>query len=220
MAALVHQARTGEGQYVEVPMFETLAAFTMAEHMGGMAFDPPEGEVGYARLLAGGRRPMPTLDGHVAVLPYSAGHWRTLFAAFDRQDLADRYRLDDRNERNTRIRELYADLASLTATRTTVDCLALFKRLDIPSTRIYAIEELPEHPHLKAVGLFQTVDHPTEGRIVSIRPQTRFSRTPTALTLPAPQIGEHGVQLLQEAGFAPPDIDALLASGAMRVPAA
>ncbi|MFT3779148.1 MAG: CoA transferase [Ottowia sp.] len=218
MAALVHKARSGEGQYVEVPMLETLAAFTMAEHMGGLTFDPPGGEVGYARLLAGGRRPMPTLDGHVAVLPYSATHWRALFAAFEREDLAAKYQLDDRNERNDRVRELYADLAGLTATLSTAACLHLFKRLDIPSTRLYAIEELPEHPHLKAVGLFQHVDHPTEGRIVSIRPQARFERTPAVLSLPAPQVGEHGDEVLREAGLSQDEIDGLAAAGVLRRP--
>jgi crotonobetainyl-CoA:carnitine CoA-transferase CaiB-like acyl-CoA transferase len=201
LAALFHKARTGEGQFVEVPMFETMVAFTMAEHLGGLTFDPPRAKAGYARLLAGGRKPAPTRDGYVAMLPYTTAHWRAFFDHVGRDDLARKYNLEDRHERNARIKELYADLATVTRQLSTEECLELCRRLDVPATRIYSIDELPEHPHLKAVGLFQPVEHPTEGPIFSIRPATRFSRTPAELALPAPTVGQHSEEILREAGF-------------------
>lgn len=201
LAALFHKARTGEGQYVEVPMFETMAAFTMAEHLGGLTFDPPLGKAGYARLLAGGRKPAPTRDGHVAMLPYTTAHWNAFFGHVGRDDLARKYDIADRHERNAKIRELYADMASVTREMSTEECLELCSRLDIPATRIYGIDELPEHPHLKAVGLFQPVEHPTEGPILAIRPPTLFARTPADLALPAPTLGQHTQEVLREAGL-------------------
>ncbi|MGE0312729.1 MAG: CaiB/BaiF CoA transferase family protein [Lautropia sp.] len=216
LAALLHHARTGEGQYVEVPMLETMAAFTMAEHMGGLTFEPPLGPAGYARLLAGGRQPAPTTDGHVAMLPYTGAHWRALFEAAGRADLLEKYDLDDRHERNARLRSLYVDMASVTKTMSTDACLALCARLDIPATRIVPIDDVPLHPHLQAVGLFETIDHPTEGPIRAIRPPTRFARTPAALARAAPALGEHTVEVLAEAGFGAEEIAALVADGAVR----
>lgn len=201
LAALFHKARTGEGQYVEVPMFETMAAFTMAEHLGGLTFEPPLGKAGYARLLAGGRKPAPTRDGHVAMLPYTTAHWNAFFGHVGRDDLGRKYDIADRHERNAKIRELYADMASVTREMSTEECLELCSKLDIPATRIYGIDELPEHPHLKAVGLFQPVEHPTEGPIHAIRPPTLFARTPAELALPAPTLGQHTEEVLREAGL-------------------
>ena len=154
LAALYERERSGRGQFVEVPMFETLVAFMLAEHLGGLSFDPPHGGAGYQRLLSGGRRPAPTRDGHVAMLPYSGAHWREFFTRAGREDLAAKYNFDDRHERNARIREIYDDMAQVTQRMTSAQCLALCEALDIAATRIYSIDELPEHPQLKAVGLF------------------------------------------------------------------
>ena len=209
LAALFERTQSGLGQFVEVPMFETMAAFTLAEHLGGRTFEPPLGPAGYARLLAGGRKPAPTRDGHVALLPYTGEHWRKFFNRVGRADLADKYDVDDRHARNARVKELYADMAAITRTLSTTALLALCTELDIPATRIHTIDELPEHPHLKAVGLFQPQVHPSVGPIVAVRPTTRFARTPAELALPAPTLGQHSAEVLQEAGLSAEEITAL-----------
>ena len=211
LAALFERTNSGRGQFVEVPMFETMVAFTLAEHLGGLTFDPPQGAAGYQRLLAGGRRPAPTRDGHVAMLPYSGEHWREFFRRTGRDDLATKYNFDDRHERNARIREIYDDMAGVTSRMTSAECLALCESLDIAATRIHTIDELPEHPHLKAVALFQRGVHPSEGPVVAVRPPTKFARTPAALRLPAPTLGEHNDEVLREAGYDDAQIAALKA---------
>jgi len=211
LAALFERERSGRGQFVEVPMFETLVAFTLAEHLGGLSFDPPHGGAGYQRLLSGGRRPAPTRDGHVAMLPYSGAHWREFFVRGGRADLAAKYNFDDRHERNARMREIYDDMALVTSQMTSGQCLALCAALDIAATRIYTIDELPTHPHLVAVGLFERQEHPSEGTIVGVRPPTRFARTPAALRRPAPTLGQHNDELLREAGCDATQIAALRA---------
>ena len=212
LAALYERTQSGLGQYVEVPMFETMVAFTLAEHLGGLTFLPPTAPAGYARLLAGGRQPAPTLDGHVALLPYTAEHWRRFFAETGRPDLNEKYAVDDRHARNARVKELYADMAAITRTLTTDALLALCRRLDIPATRIHTIDSLPQHPHLQAVGLFQPQQHPTVGPILAVRPTTRFGRTPAELALHAPTLGEHSAQVLAEAGFSADEISTLQAN--------
>jgi len=213
LAALYERTRSGRGQCVEVPMLETMVAFTLAEHLGGLSFEPAVGAAGYQRLLAGGRRPAPTLDGFVAMLPYSGEHWRQLFARAGRADLAAKYNFDDRHERNARIREIYDDMASVTQRMTSAECLALCEALDIAATRIHAIDELPQHPHLQAVRLFERAMHPSEGPIVAVRPPTTFARTPASLRRPAPTLGEHNDEVLREAGYDDGQIAKLKADG-------
>lgn len=201
LAALVRKSRTGEGQYVEVPMFETMVAFTMTEHMGGQGFEPPIGPAGYARLLGGGRKPTPTKDGYLALLPYNESHWRAFFSALGRRDLFEKYDLSNRHERNKRIHELYEDLRSVTRNFSSAELVALCRKLDIPVTEIFSIDNIADHEHLKSVGLFERQEHPTEGTLKVLRPTALFQKTPSRIERPAPNIGQHTDEVLNELGL-------------------
>lgn len=207
LAALVRKARTGEGQYVEVPMFETMVAFTMTEHLGGKGFVPPIGPAGYARLLKGGRKPTPTKDGYLALLPYTEQHWSAFFSALGRKDLFEKYDLSSRHERNKRIHELYDDLRLVTKDFTSAELVALCSKLDVPVTEIYSIDNIDQHAHAQSVGLFETHEHPSEGKIMVIRPTAVFGKTPAAIVRHAPNIGEHTGEVLGSLGFDGPFIE-------------
>jgi crotonobetainyl-CoA:carnitine CoA-transferase CaiB-like acyl-CoA transferase len=218
MAALLHRFRRGRGQYVEVPMLETMAAFVLAEHMGGMTFPSSAAKAGYARLLEGGRKPLRTRDGWMSLLPYTGRHWEAFFKAVGREDLCQHYNLDDRLERNANIHALYGHLRDLASARTTAAWLELCARLDIPATPIFGIDELPEHPHLKAVGLFQQNVHPVVGPILEIRPTALFSETPTSIRTPAPALGEHTAEVLLEVGLSPYQVARLIPERLIDIP--
>jgi formyl-CoA transferase len=201
LAALVRRGRDGKGQAIEVPMFETMVDFMLAEHMGGMSFEPQTGPAGYKRLLSGGRRLLPTCDGHMSALPYTVAQWRAFFAAVGRDDVLPGLGVATAADVNAKGGQLYAAMALITPLRSTAQWLVLFEKLDIASTAIYSLDELPAHPHLKAVSLFSTERHPTQGDIRTVRPTTRFSGSPQKVTRLAPELGQHSDELLAELGY-------------------
>ncbi len=196
-AALFHRERTGEGQEIEVPMFETMAQFVLADHMGGHAFTPPEGDMGYKRLLSRTRGPYATQDGHISVVVYTDRHWRAFTALVGCPDLlATDARFASQESRTQYAEAVGSFLAGHLAARTNAAWLEALHGIDIPACKVNAIEDLMTDPHLQAVGLFQQAEHPTEGTLTTCRFPVRFGRTPADVRCLAPNLGEHGQEVL------------------------
>ena len=214
IAALLHRERTGEGQFVEVPMFEAMAHFNTMEHLYGHVFDPPMAPMGYPRVLAKWRKPYPTRDGHLNMLAYNDAQWRRFVEAVDRGGLADDPRFATLDARTRNVEEVYAIVGGILAERTTEEWIGLLERLEIPYMRVNALEDLPEDPHLKATGFFRRTEHPTEGPIIQPDFPIRFSESPHGLRIHAPRLGQHTEEVLGEAGLASAEIRTLIESGA------
>jgi len=219
LLALVHRLRTGEGQEVEVPMFEFVVANNLVEHLTGAAFEPPLPDrataMGHARVLSRERKPYPTADGYLALLPYNDKHWRSFFEAAGHAELADDPRYSTYAIRSRNITELQAILGGIMKERTTAEWLEILAKTDIPHFPVKTLEEVLDDPHLNAVGFFPQWDHPTEGRIRTTAVPIRLSASPgEALQSPAPGLGEHSREILIEAGHSEAECDALFASGA------
>ena len=135
-AALLHRERTGEGQFVEVPMFETMAHFNTMEHIYGHVFDPPLAPMGYPRVLARWRKPYPTADGHLNVLPYNDGQWRRFVEAVGRPQLADDPLYAGLGARTENVEQLYVTVGEILATRTTEEWVELLERLEMAAIYI------------------------------------------------------------------------------------
>jgi crotonobetainyl-CoA:carnitine CoA-transferase CaiB-like acyl-CoA transferase len=213
-AALFHRERHGVGQEIEVPMFETMVYFVMAEHLWGMAFEPPIGTAGYTRLMSYHRKPYKTKDGYIAILPYLDSHWETFCKLAGRLDLLEDARFRTLNDRVTNIDDTYSETAKTMATRTTGEWLKIFGDTSVPTIVVNTLEGLVGDPHLQAVGFWQEVDHPTEGRLRMTRFPMSFSATPADVRRLQPRLGEHTAEVLGEAGYSAAEIEVLCASGA------
>jgi crotonobetainyl-CoA:carnitine CoA-transferase CaiB-like acyl-CoA transferase len=216
LAAVVSRYQTGVGQSVEVPMFETLTQYVLGEHMSGASYDPPLGPTGYARLLVKERRPYRTLDGYLCVLIYTDRHWEKFLELMGRAELfKEDPRFANIGARSIHINDLYAMVAQAMSTDTSKNWIERLDQADIPCMLMHDIDSLLKDPHLLAVGMLQHVEHPSEGRMLEIGVPFSFSGSSgLSVQKPAPQLGEHSVQVLTEAGFDRKAIQALQMSGA------
>jgi len=217
LAALFHRERTGHGQAVEVPMFETMVSFVMAEHIWGEVFEPPLGKAGYTRLMSHHRKPYKTKDGYIAVLPYMNNHWKTFCEKAGRQDLIDDDRFKNLSSRVENIDDTYAETGKILSTKTTQEWLDIFADTKVPVIVVNSLDDLFTDPHLEAVGFWQDFDHPTEGKLKMPGFPAKFSETPATIRKHAPNFGEHSIEILAEAGIDEETINEMIESKATLV---
>lgn len=213
MAALIHRYRTGVGQHIEVPMFETMVSFNLVEHLRGAAFEPPEGPFGYERLLTPARKPYETADGFVALLPYTDKNYEDFFNFIERPELAVTDRFATHNARVANTAELYGLIADAAQLKTTAVWLEFCDRVSIPAAAVLDLANLEDDPHLSQVDLVHVTDHPTEGKYRYVRDPVRYSESATGLHRHAPRLGEHSIELLLELGYNDDQISEMVSNG-------
>jgi len=218
LAAVIARYQTGMGQAVEVPMFETMAQYVLGEHMAGASFEPALGDTGYPRLLVQERRPYPTRDGHLCVLIYTDRHWEKFLGLLGQAHLFEQDpRFASIGTRTRHINDLYRMVAQAMATQTTAVWMDRLNQADIPCMPMHDVDSLLQDPHLRAVGMLQKVEHPTEGPMHEIGVPVSFSGTPALpIQKPAPQLGQHSAEVLREAGLTEAGIQTLQKLGATR----
>ena len=116
--------------------------------------------------------------------------------------------------RSTNIDTVYAELARIFETRTTAEWIDLLTEADIPVMPMHDLESILRDPHLASTGFFPIVDHPSEGKIRSMKTSARWSETPSEPSRLAPRLNEHGGEILKEAGFSEDQIATLVREGA------
>ena len=215
-AALYRREKSGKGQRVDVPMFESMLQTVMGEHMGGYTYEPQLGDPGYARMLAKERRPYETKDGHVCVLIYNDKQWRAFFDLIGRPDLLSDPRFATQEARSRDFEGAYALVAAEMAKRSTAEWIAALEKADVPVQRMNSLADVVNDPHLAAIGYFRSIEHPTEGRIRTTAVPSEWSESAPEYRRHAPRLGEHTREVLREAGLQDGAIEQLIASGAAR----
>lgn len=214
LAALLHRARTGQGQQVEVPMFEMMAEMVLSEHLWDNYFVPPTRTKNRNRMFD--RRPYKTRDGYICVMVGSDKMFSTFCDIIGQPELKADPRFAQRAQRAAHAKDVYDVMEAALASRTSAQWLALLEKADIPAAPVHTLDSLLADPHLDDVDFFQIEEHPTEGKVRAMRTPMHFSATPSMNRRPTPHVGEHTVEVLREAGLTMTEIEKLLADGVVK----
>lgn len=213
LLALFNRERTGEGAAIEIPMFENMAKYVLEEHMYLKTFDPPLGPMGDPRLMDPNARPLKTKDSWVCITANTNAQAFAVFEAIGRPELKDDPRFNTVAARFKNVRDYFAIRAEGLLQKTTAEWVEIFDRLDVPAMPYHTLDSLMEDPHLTEVGFFQPREHPTEGKIRNMRLPNKTSFSARAQWQGAPKLGQHSVEVLQEAGLRADEIAALVENG-------
>jgi len=212
--ALLHRERTGEGQEIHVPMLETMVAFNLVDHLWHGVLAEPEKGLGYPRMLTPHRRPFPTKDGHICILATTDAQSRHLFEAIDRPELADDERFSTLARRTDNIGALLEIVIERMRRRTTAEWRERLDAFDVPNGVVTDLGGLLADPYLGETGFFEQVEHPSEGRMLTMAIPVMFSESPgNSFRLPPPRLGEHSAQILREVGCTEAEIAEITAAG-------
>ena len=195
LAALVHKLRTGEGQEVEVPMFECFASFMLTEHLRDATLEPPIGAAGYPRQLDPTRQPFPTADGYLAIVPYTPDSTARLMALLGSGDLLETPDYQAAKAAGQHMPIIYSEIARQTPARTTAEWLDLFAANDIPAMAARDLTDIKDDPHLAATGFFRRRTHPDVGAYDEMQPPVKYGAAPPRDLGFAPRIDGDGAAI-------------------------
>ncbi|GAB2484207.1 CoA transferase [Comamonas humi] len=200
LAALLERMASGEGQYIEVPMYETMAGFMLSDHLGAATFaDEAASQAGNPRLLSRYRRPYQTADGWISTIVYTDKHWESfLLLMGDEQLWLTDERFRSMASRTQHIDAVYAYVEEQLARRDTATWVRLLAEADIPVAPVARLGGLIEELEQGGQGLIGRY-HDAQGRAYrGINPSIRWQRTPLRAGAKAPHLGEHTEQVLAE----------------------
>lgn len=215
MAAVLEWRTSGKGCSVELPMFETMSAFVLQEHLAQQSFDPPVGPPGDRRLLNADNKPVKTADGWISFTVNTDSQVRAFFKVTERMELLDDLRFASVPARTINVEEWFSIRGAPLTNKTTVEWLNVFQKADIAAKPCHTLETLIRDPHLTAVKLFSVEEHPTEGRTVALRSTVRIDGEFLPLRDPAEPRGWSTRTVMTELGFSEDVIDQLIDSGAL-----
>lgn len=213
LAALVQRERIGQGVAIEVPMFETMAAFVLQEHLAGRTFVPPLGTAGDKRTLNAESRPVQTADGWISLTANTDSQVVAFLKAIEREDLLEDPRFASVNARVKNATEWFALRGNALLHRSTREWLSILEAADIPAMPCHTLESLIEDPHLHAVGLLQKDLHPTENKTLALRSPILRDGMAEEIEFPAGARGWDTNEILLSLGYTETEIGALVSHG-------
>jgi CoA:oxalate CoA-transferase len=213
LAALNKRKETGKGQKVDVSMLDCQVAIL---------------ENAIARYAVTGVSPKSTGNRHPSITPFAvltasdsylivaAGNdnlWKKWCYTVNREDLAEDPRFKTNGDRTENWAALEPIMNEILVQRGVEEWLTIFEEAGIPASRINDVENVVNHPQVKAREMIVHQDHPVAGRIMMPGIPVKLSKTPGSIETPAPLLGQHTEDVLKTLGYSDQDLERLKEQG-------
>jgi crotonobetainyl-CoA:carnitine CoA-transferase CaiB-like acyl-CoA transferase len=220
LAALAERGRSGQGQLVDTSLYEAGIVHTYWQSAIALATGTAPGPMGSAHPLSAPYQAFATSDGWLVVGGANQSVWRRLLEVLAAPDIALDPRFRENKDRMAHLAELDAALSPHFLKRTTAEWLALLERAGVPAGPVQDVNAMHADPQTLAREMVVEVQHSRLGPVRTLGLPIKLSRTPGGPRHGAPLYGEQSREVLGELGYAATEIEALLASGAVRGPEA
>ena len=213
-SALVGRERTGEGQRIDVSLFESALSLAVWESAELFATGEVPQRTGSAHRLTAPYQALRTADGWITVGANTPALWTLLCRTLERDDLLEDERFRDNDGRMRHRADLQAELERSLALADTATWVERFEAVGFPAGPIHDYAQVLEDPHTLARGMLQHVEHPVEGRVPVIGSALGHGGAEDGIRRPPPLLGEHNDEVLGEL-LGTDGLGLLKASGAM-----
>lgn len=198
MAALFARTRTGEGQHLDISLFDTQAALLTNVAANYLIGGEPPGRLGNDHPNLAPYAAFPASDKWFVIGVANETQWERFCAAIGKPELQGDTRFETNRVRVENRTALSALLEELFSERTAEEWLERFKAAGLPCGPINDIREVFNHPQVGPREMTIESDHPSAGIIKTTGFPYKLSGTPPALRLPPPRLGEHNEEILME----------------------
>jgi crotonobetainyl-CoA:carnitine CoA-transferase CaiB-like acyl-CoA transferase len=200
LAALRHKEKTGEGQYVCVPMLETFTGFIMAEHLYGETFIPATGKFGHTTTITPYRKPLATKDGWLMVMPANQAQAARFLELGGIPGAYESERFVTAPAPHGKVAVYNAMLEEAAVTRTTEEWMALCAENSVPVMVAHRSPDIFTDPQLEKT-LFEERQLEGQGTYRAMKPGLRFAKTPASIRREPPELGRDTEEVLAELGL-------------------
>ena len=217
VAALLERQHSGLGQRVDTSLFEAGITHTFWQSALALASGVSPGALGTGSPVAAPYQAFPTADGWITVGGANQANWLKLLGVLETPELGDDPRFVENRDRMENVAALEAVLNELFRKRTSAEWLAKLEVAGVPAGPVMSVGEMHQDPQTLARNMVLEVDHPRAGKVKTLGPPVKLSRTPASVRRPAPLFGQHTAEVLAEYGYSSEEIDKLAAAGAVIV---
>jgi formyl-CoA transferase len=197
LAAITHRERTGEGQYIDAALLDTIVAFNANQIVSYFASGNIPKRYGNAHANVVPYEVFATSDGHIILAIGNDSQFESFCKAAGRPDLAQDARFKTNSARIVHREELIPLVRDLMRTRTKRDWIATLEAASVPCGPINNMQEVFEDPQVRHRGLRVDMPHPLGGVAPVVRSPLRLSATPVEYRLAPPTLGQHNDEVLK-----------------------
>ncbi|CAA9297276.1 MAG: L-carnitine dehydratase/bile acid-inducible protein F [uncultured Chloroflexi bacterium] len=218
LAALLARQRSGEGQLIDVSLFEAGVSLAVWEAASYWTTGKVPERLGSAHRASAPYQAFRTADGHVTVGATTPNTWGAFCQVLGLDDLHEDPRFSDNAERRARHIELAGLIERVTVTRTSDHWYTALEAAGVPCGVLQSYDQVLADPHLQARSFFHELPHPTAGSVRSLGSPARLQKTPPRLRRAGPLLGEHTQEVLGELGLSAVEVEALVRERVVGVP--